>query len=409
MIQQLNEDGFEKLGKEVSKHTGAPPYDHLLNIGQQNVHSMYHEDQSLAELVRDGITLRHERRFHLDIDERNVGVQQQDTFLREQFVTRFITTHKAPCTCATFTADGAFVVTGSQDSSLKLLSVEKMNYHTQTKSEVEDYSLARPVLRTYYDHSQEINDVVAHPREPIVCSASKDYTIKFFNYARSDRKRAFKHIQETHNVKTVGFHPGGEYLLVGTDHHIVRLYNVNNSKCYISSNPSEENHFASVNQARFSYDGKMWATSSADGSIKVWDGTNGRVMRTIPHAHGKGQVYTVQFSRNSRYLLTNGDDGLAKMWDLRTGQQLNVYRPPQFSSQSHRHHVSFSFDEKYVIGAHESNVLLWDSRSGNLVDTLEGHNKNVVNVAASPVESAFMSCSDDSRARFFCSSAIGLV
>jgi hypothetical protein len=40
----------------------------------------------------------------------------------------------------------------------KLLDVEKMHYHHQTKAEVEDYAAARPVIRTFYDHTQVIQD-----------------------------------------------------------------------------------------------------------------------------------------------------------------------------------------------------------------------------------------------------------
>jgi cleavage stimulation factor subunit 1 len=68
-------------------------------------------------------------------------------------VTRFITTHKGSVRTAKFTRDGKYVVTGSADSSLKLLDVEKMHYHHQTKGEVEEYTQARPVIRTFYDHT----------------------------------------------------------------------------------------------------------------------------------------------------------------------------------------------------------------------------------------------------------------
>lgn len=441
IAKQLQDDGYDQLSKDILSTTSTPPFEHITSI--EDPKSIYYEKQPLAEIMRDGITYRHENRFNLDIgsvggmgdktqdqinngttnlNNSNSGVSGASGTIsgntgtgngvlsngKIDFLTRFITTHKGPCSCAAFSSDGAYVITGSHDSSLKLLSVEKMHYHTQTKLEVEDYALARPVIKTYYDHSQEINDVTCHPREPIICSASKDCTVKLFNFSKNDRKRAFKHIQETHSVRTVGFHPSGDYLLVGTDHHIVRLYNLNTSKCFISSNHNEDHHYASLNCAKFSPDGRLWATASADGSIKLWDGTNGRVIKTIPHAHGKGQTYTVMFSRNSRYLLTNGEDGLGKLWDLRTWQQVNVYRPPQFSSQSHRHHITFSYDEKLVIGSRDSNILIWDSKSANLVEEIVGHNKTVTCVTSSPVENAFVSCSEDARARFFCPIDIGI-
>ena len=47
-----------------------------------------------------------------------------------------------------------FVATGSEDTSIKLLDVVKMKNYNQVKSEHgEDYAPAKPVIRTYYDHS----------------------------------------------------------------------------------------------------------------------------------------------------------------------------------------------------------------------------------------------------------------
>ena len=46
------------------------------------------------------------------------------------------------------------MATGSSDTSIKLLDVQKMKNYNQMKSEHgEDYAPAKPVIRTFYDHS----------------------------------------------------------------------------------------------------------------------------------------------------------------------------------------------------------------------------------------------------------------
>jgi cleavage stimulation factor subunit 1 len=62
------------------------------------------------------------------------------------FGTSFITTHKGPCRVAAFSLDGKWAATGSQDTSVKLLDVAKMNVKSES---LED----RPVIRTLYDHT----------------------------------------------------------------------------------------------------------------------------------------------------------------------------------------------------------------------------------------------------------------
>ncbi|KAM0937510.1 putative transcription factor WD40-like family [Dioscorea sansibarensis] len=40
----------------------------------------------------------------------------------------------------------------------------------------------RPVIRTFYDHSQPIYDLDFHPRSPILISGAKDCTIKYASF-----------------------------------------------------------------------------------------------------------------------------------------------------------------------------------------------------------------------------------
>ncbi|GKE86120.1 cleavage stimulation factor subunit 50, partial [Tanacetum coccineum] len=41
---------------------------------------------------------------------------------------------------------------------------------------------------------------------------------------------------DTHNVRSVSFHPSGDFLLAVTDHHVPHLYDVNTFQCYLSAN-----------------------------------------------------------------------------------------------------------------------------------------------------------------------------
>jgi cleavage stimulation factor subunit 1 len=87
------------------------------------------------------------------------------------------------------------IATGSADTSIKLLDVQKMVNYSQSKNEGgDDFQGARPVLRTLYDHTQAINDIDFHPTLPLLASASRDNTIKFYDY-HSSMKKSFKYLQ----------------------------------------------------------------------------------------------------------------------------------------------------------------------------------------------------------------------
>lgn len=55
-----------------------------------------------------------------------------------------------------------------------------------------------PVIRTLYDHVDEVTCLAFHPTEQILASGSRDYTLKLFDYSKPSAKRAFKHIQVEH-------------------------------------------------------------------------------------------------------------------------------------------------------------------------------------------------------------------
>ncbi len=56
-----------------------------------------------------------------------------------------------------------------------------------------------------------------HPTFSVLASGSNDCTIKFFDYSKPSVKRSYRAVQEVASVKTLAFHPSGDYMLVGTE------------------------------------------------------------------------------------------------------------------------------------------------------------------------------------------------
>jgi len=267
----------------------------------------------------------------------------------------------------------------------------------------EDFAGARPVTRTFYDHTQAINDLDFHPVAPILISCSKDCSIKFYDHSQSTVKRAFRYLQDTHNVRTIHFHPCGEYVLAGTEHPILRLYDVNTFKCYCSNNRLHEQHQSPINQVRYAPEGNIFASCAKDGNIKLWDSPSNRLLNSINKAHGGFEPTSVQFSKNQKYLLSGGKDGAIRIWELTTGRQLqHIQTGPQWKN---RLQVTFSYNEDFVISSDETTYagIIWDVRTGELVQRLTGHTNVISWVASSPVEPSLMTCSNDHRARFWVS------
>ncbi|CAB4009633.1 cleavage stimulation factor subunit 1 [Paramuricea clavata] len=329
------------------------------------------------------------------------------------YETYYVTAHKGPCRAACFTDDGKLIATGSADCSIKVLDVDRMIVKTTTPSSKDHGMLGmenHPVIRTLYDHVDEVTTMAFHPSSPVLVSGSRDFTIKFFDISKPSIKKAYRSIQEVETIRSLSFHPSGDFLLVGTEHPTIRLYEINTLQCYVASNPKEY-HNGPITQVSYSPSGHLYASTSKDGSIKVWDGVSNRCISTFPNAHNGNEVSAVRFSKNSKYLLTSGKDSLIFLWELSTGRAVSMYTGAKAAPQ-YAVGATFNHTEDYILmpdstDLHSPKIACWDTRSTEKLKVLpSGHTNTIGCLQHSPTATAFISCSDDNRARFWYSEGI---
>jgi WD40 repeat protein len=117
-------------------------------------------------------------------------------------------------------------------------------------------------------------------------------------------------------------------------------------------------HHAPVTDLAFnaSLDGPYLATSSEDGTARIWNVQAGTEFLRIPHAQA---VNTVAYSPNGLYLVTGGEDGRAHVWKTTRGGQLarihhrgNVSSIASCFSPLHGYHVATAGGDGYVQLSH---------------------------------------------------------
>ncbi|XP_074571222.1 cleavage stimulation factor subunit 50 isoform X2 [Curcuma longa] len=302
--------------------------------------------------------------------------------------TKHVSDHKNVARCARFSPDGRFVATGSSDTSIKLFEVSKMKQSMLTDARD---GPVRPVIRTFYDHSQPINDLDFHPQNAILISGAKDNTIKFFDFSKTVARRAVRVIQDTHNVRSVSFHPSGEYLLAGTDHPIPHLYDINTFKCYLTANAHDLSNTAAINQVRYSSTGNMYVTASKDGSLGVWDGVTAQCIRPIVGAHGSMEATSASFTKDQRFILSCGKDSTVKLWEVGTGRLVKQYLGAVHKQQ--RCQAVFSDTEEFVLSI--------DEPSNEVAMLPSNHSGAPRWIDHSPTEAAFVTCGGDWSVRFW--------
>ncbi|HEV2971973.1 MAG TPA: c-type cytochrome domain-containing protein [Pirellulales bacterium] len=131
----------------------------------------------------------------------------------------------------------------------------------------------------------------------------------------------------------------------------------------------------------FSPDGKLLATGSGEpsrsGELKLWNPTDGSVVRTIPDAHSD-TIFCVRFSPNGEQLASCGADRFVKVWSTATGALVKPF-------EGHTHHVlgvAWQSDGKGLASCGADNVVkIWDVPSGEQRRTIEGFGKEVTAIS----------------------------
>nr|KAF6358056.1 cleavage stimulation factor subunit 1 [Pipistrellus kuhlii] len=221
------------------------------------------------------------------------------------------------------------------------------------------------------------------------------------NHLRKEHSSTFR---EAEMLRSISFHPSGDFILVGTQHPTLRLYDINTFQCFVSCNPQDQ-HTDAICSVNYNPSANMYVTGSKDGCIKLWDGVSNRCITTFEKAHDGAEVCSAIFSKNSKYILSSGKDSVAKLWEISTGRTLVRYTGAGLSGrQVHRTQAVFNHTEDYVLLPDERTISLccWDSRTAERRNLLSlGHNNIVRCIVHSPTNPGFMTCSDDFRARFW--------
>ena len=74
----------------------------------------------------------------------------------------------------------------------------------------------------------------------------------------------------------------------------------------------------------FNVQGNLLASSSGDKTVKLWDVSIGRVIKTF-WGH-QAVVRSIAFSSDGQILASGSEDRTIKLWDIDTGQALKTLR-----------------------------------------------------------------------------------
>jgi WD40 repeat protein len=236
-------------------------------------------------------------------------------------------------------------------------------------------------------HSDKVLDVVFFPTGCLVASASRDETVKIWDAERG----TLTYSLEGHSgaIKKLAVSPCGEKLLSASSDGTAKLWDTRTGRLQATL----QGHTASVHAVGFSPTGRLMATGSDDKSAKLWDSS---ILTTQDEHHTRvghtGKITALSFSPDGTLAASSDEASLVKIWNTRTGVLINTMQ----GLSARVENLVFSPDCRLLA------VTPWYSlKSFNLWDVASGVLLKAIDTAAIP---SYVVFSSDSRWVFSSSS-----
>jgi WD40 repeat protein len=203
-------------------------------------------------------------------------------------------------------------------------------------------------------------------------------------------KEVWQMTGHTGPVVRVVFGPEGRAVSGGTD-GTVRVWDLQTGK----QSAVLTGHTNTVRFVAYSDRARVAATSSYDGSIRLWNLETNKEIRTLAGHGGPDDLMSLCFSPDGKYLLAPAADLSLRVVDVATGKELKRIRT------THAYCAAWSPDGKRIVtgGLFDKAVRVWDTESGRMLHSYEGHTGGVTCVTFFPDGKRIASASVDGTAR----------
>jgi WD40 repeat protein len=188
-------------------------------------------------------------------------------------------------------------------------------------------------------------------------------------------------------VYAIAMSPDGKILASGSYDGTIKIWNQQSGKLLLTIKGDTSNGhgdavkslaISSVREASSQGFRRILASGSWDNRVKLWDLENGKLIRTLT-GH-LDNVDSVAISLDMKSLASASWDKTVKLWNLKTGQLIRTFNH-KYPVQA----VAISPNGQLVAsGTEDGKVTLWNLTTGQLKTPLAAHEQAVSSLSFSP-------------------------
>ncbi|KAJ6235621.1 hypothetical protein M0813_03768 [Anaeramoeba flamelloides] len=345
-------------------------------------------------------------------DERGVIILWK---IDQGMLLRKINAHKSAINCLKVygqNSDDAFAVTGSDDRTIKVHSLQQgtlLTDFTSHKSEIISLDITHDNkacisldnLGAIYFWGIETGEII----EKICDSGSRATSIKISS------------IENT--------------FLVSLENGTIRQYNLpifpttidnnnNNNENNNNNNNDNNNNIKDINDIIYdttkiyrghkseitsidcSLDGSTIASYSIDGKINIWDSYSFRSIITLQtkNRFNNKKKTTLKITPNGENLISSSQ-GIVQVWSL-VSFEMPIQFEENWPKSAYMSSIAvFSDNQAVVSGFSNGEIMLWDLLSGKILKRFEPHDDFISSIQLDPKEQNFISSSHDNTVRLY--------
>ncbi|CAK7915322.1 COMPASS component Swd3p [[Candida] anglica] len=313
-----------------------------------------------------------------------------------KFKAKFLPSSSPSTNSIRFSPDGRIIATCSSDGIVRIYDADTYKLQTELKG-----------------HTRGVSSIEFSPIDSnILVSCSDDLTIRLWSIKKSKCIRILQ--KHTYHITTIKFSSKGNVLVSGSADETITIWDITTGKPL----KTLAAHSDPVSSISLTPDNSIIVSASYDGLMRLFDTESGQCLKTLTYnssSHGTATASTndvvnfpisnVECSPNGKFILSSSLDGTLRLWNYMDNKVVKTYVDTIPVSENYNCGAKFITKSKSSMiasGSEKSGVLIWDVQSKKIVGRLgdgETESSPVLDVDVYDEGRLLVSCSKDGWVR----------